>query len=683
MALIKAWQKRTDEMPSPLDTSPLHHPILPLAHDYYSKGITFIDTVAGMEEMVELARQLPLNLISIDFEYRFSRAPIALRSNKIKYDIRSVEPLLMSLALSSVQGDEHALFPFVIDLRQRGLNSLVQQVLDLPVPYIAHHAKAELHCLWQLGIRVPDQWWCTCIAERSLYLGLHHKGKSVVFESTAEEIDAKMQQDQSDRIRYSLVATASRYGIKHRFQHAKETHQKSFLDHQADQPFSHDQIEYAAEDAIVAAKLYLPQINQTTQNGLMGHLVSIEMPWVVTNARMEWDGVLVDASKRQRVAQACGPRSSALIQQLSSDGLDNPRSHPSQVKFFNRLGLLQHFKKGKGHSFDKSKLKDLSHLHPSISLLAELRKVESVQRDAILRTDIVGIDGRIHPEHKQLEVVTGRQACVHPNLLGLPSQLRPLIVPREGYGVGEADLAQIEIAITAAVYGDAEMIAKYNQGDIYTAMAQDFFANEISKEDRSADSNTFKQSHKDKRDLMKQCTLGIIYGLTAFGLAARLKISEHEAERQMAKFLDMFPTLRRSLQTAPQHGAIRGYVSTSTGLRRYRPGSDRLSRSDKNWMINMPVQGTAAALFKVAGNRLYRLYQAYDARLILAVHDAYVFEAPLDALNEVAELTKQVMAQTVQEYFPQLRPRVDLNISRQECWNKDGDATALERWTDS
>jgi DNA polymerase-1 len=142
----------------------------------------------------------------------------------------------------------------------------------------------------------------------------------------------------------------------------------------------------------------------------------------------------------------------------------------------------------------------------------------------------------------------------------------------------------------------------------------------------------------------------------------------------------MFPDLKRALAWTAKLGGIRGYAETATGLRRHRGASGALSAWERNWMTNHPVQGTAAALFKVAGNRLDRLYRRYDAWLILAVHDAFVFEAPLEALGEVADLTGRVMTEAVEEFFPQLRPKVEVNIAKPHCWNKDGHDDSIDRW---
>jgi DNA polymerase-1 len=180
---------------------------------------------------------------------------------------------------------------------------------------------------------------------------------------------------------------------------------------------------------------------------------------------------------------------------------------------------------------------------------------------------------------------------------------------------------------------------------------------------------------------MKTCTLGIIYGLTPHALARYLDVPAVQSAGLLEQFLKMFPALQRALAGAADFGGVRGYATTVTGLRRHRaraPGP--LSSWERNWLTNHPVQGSAAVAFKAAGNRLDRLYRRYDAWLIIPMHDAFVVEAPRGALREVADLTARVLCEAVQEYFPTLRPRAEVNIDDPSCWNKDGHADALERW---
>ena len=138
---------------------------------------------------------------------------------------------------------------------------------------------------------------------------------------------------------------------------------------------------------------------------------------------------------------------------------------------------------------------------------------------------------------------------------------------------------------------------------------------------------------------MKTCTLGIIYGLKIPGLAQELNTTIHKAKALYERFMEMFPALRDALPRGSALGTIQGYASSISGLRRYRDHAGKSSGWEKNWLINFPVQGSAAIVFKVAGNRLYKLYQQYDAWLTIPLHDAYIFESPLEHLHTVAELT--------------------------------------------
>ena len=128
---------------------------------------------------------------------------------------------------------------------------------------------------------------------------------------------------------------------------------------------------------------------------------------------------------------------------------------------------------------------------------------------------------------------------------------------------------------------------------------------------------------------MKSCTLGIIYGITPVGLAQTLGTTKAKAVALQERFMAMFPRLPECLVIAAKCGAIRGYAFTISGLKRYRAKSGEATRWERNWLTNHPVQGSAAVVFKAAGNRLDKLYQQYDARIILPLHDAFIFEAPL------------------------------------------------------
>lgn len=683
ISILPCWKETLDKTPPPATPSfvgPLSR--LPKKTSVYSECLTFVNTSEGVRDLIQLAHERPISWIGFDTEYRFDRPAVTIKKDVEAVDVRSVHPLLLSLSLVEPESDDQLrIYRFVVDVRQPELAQKLESIFRLPVPFVAHFARAELHCLWQLQLREPAMLWDTWVAEKVRYMGLYNTGYAVTKHDAG---DAAWQQaaETDERIRYSLVDTCRRHGVPYELAHDKKRLQSSFLDHRDGEEFSPQQIEYAALDATAAASLYPLQVSAAVNTGAIHHLVEIEMPWTVVNARIIWNGVRIDPVMRDRVRQAGEALLPEVERNIREHGIENHRSHPQLCSYFESAGLLHAFAKKGGYSFDKDQIKNLKHIHPVIPLLIEAKRIQSLTSDMILTPAFDGTDGRVHADHKQLAADSGRNSCRHPNLLGLDRTMRPLVVPDPGHGIGEVDLAQIEIGISAAVYGDGRLTEMYNTGDVYSAMAQLFYKDQLPPEAMAMTGNQFKKAYPDMRSQMKTCTLGIIYGLTPHGLSVYLGVTVEEAGKVQERFMTMFPVLERSLKDASHFGGLRGYASTDSGLKRHRGRTGEPTGWENNWLRNHPVQGSAADVFKAAGVRLDKLYQQYMARLIIPVHDAYVFEAPTEHLQVVAELTARVMCEAVQERFPQLRPRCDININHSECWNKDGMASALRDWCD-
>src|SRR5262249_48385565 len=159
-----------------------------------------------------------------------------------------------------------------------------------------------------------------------------------------------------------------------------------------------------------------------------------------------------------------------------------------------------------------------------------------------------------------------------------------------GRGLGEVDFAQVEPGVAGAVYDDDRLIELYNTGDVYTAMAQAFYRDELPPADLTLPPPAFKKKHPALRPKMKVCTLALIYGVTAYGLARQLNCPAAQAEDLFERFMGMFPRLRQALLETPLRGQLCGYVATSTGLRRYRAlGAGALTGWEQNWMTNHRV----------------------------------------------------------------------------------------------
>jgi DNA polymerase-1 len=662
---------------------------VPRSPAYYAERVTHVETAAGAWALADLARQRPVSYVGFDTEFAWDRPGVVIDAGRglLAHDPCSIRPLAASLALAEPEprGREGGrLFPFVLDLRRPEVLPALAAVLRLPVPFVGHALKQDLFCLLKLELPEPALLWDSWACSRCLYLGRHHRKYAArPGDDEAAEISRRERAEADEEVRHSLLANCRRHGISHPYALDKERLQQSFLTQPPDAPLVPEQIDYAAADAVAVARLYPPQVAAAARAGVLQHLTTVEMPWALTNARMAWHGVRVDADRCQQVREACARHLAGLGPQLAAHGVLNVRSFPQLRAFFGRVGLLELFRRDGKLSFDKEALADFEHRHPAIPLIRAAKKVLQLQSDKLLTGELVGADGRVHPDHRQLGTDTGRQSCRWPNILGLGKVFRPLVVPGPGRGLGEADLSQIEVGLAAAVYGDERLVEMFNTGDVYAAMAQHFYREQLPQKAQILSSLAFKNQRKEygwMRTRMKRCTLGILYGLTPHGLALYLGISRFEAATLQERFMAMFPALRQALADTASFGGLRGYVPTVSGLRRYRALRGQVSAWERNWMTNHPVQGSAAVVFKAAGNRLDRLYRAHDAWLIVPLHDAYVFEAPLEALPKVGQLTERVLCESVQEYFPQLRPRAEVNATQPHCWNKDGHADSLERW---
>ena len=682
--LSPGWDERVEAAGRDRGVPPEPTRIIPRAPELYAGGLTYVQDAAGAGAMLDLARQRPVAFVGIDCEYRFSRRMVAIKKGRSWSDPRSCVPLLMSVALAEVGADGGGtLYRFVVDLRKPAVLPPLAELLRQPVTFVAHFLRAALICLWTLGLPTPTMAWDTCTAERAFRLGLHHaRYRSTAIDDDSESEGSREEAEEDVDFSCSLVSTCQRRGVPHPFAASKDRLQKSFLDHLDDMPFSAEQLEYAAADAVAAARLYPIQVRQALVQNALKHLMDVEMPWAVTNASMVWEGVRVDPGLCRDVTDACARHAAELSGRLAEMGVGNAGSHPDLEAFFGTIGLLDAFRKQGGYTFDDGHLGAAEGRHPAIPLIRALRKIKRLGSDRLLGGELVGADGRLHPDHRQLGTDSGRNSMRDPNVGGIGKALRPLVVPSDpaGWAIGEVDLSQIEVLIAAAETGDADLIAMVNGRDVYCAMARSYYADEMSAEERALPDDGFAERFRARRDRMKVFTLATMYNITPFGLARQLGISPLRAAGERDRFLAMFPVMGRAMREASAYGAIRGHAQLCTGLRRHRARVGMPSPWEVNWLRNTPIQGSASVVFKVAGNRLYRRYQHYGAKLILALHDAYVFECPREHLETVGRITAEVMVGVVQEYYPRLNPRVDVNIEEPHCWNKGGKDRSLVLW---
>lgn len=652
----------------------------PKTPDYFAEKTTFVENADSAESLWQLARQLHLSHIGVDTEFSYDADPVPLGRGREWHDPRSVRPLLLSLTLAETYSPR--LCSFVVDLRGEFPRAALERLLQLDVVFVGHQLQAEHLCLFQLGLPTPRRLWDTFLVERALHLGLNNKKQAAArSDDAAEQIEAANAAEDAKNSSCSLTETCRRYGVVHPFAASKESLQQSFLNHASTAEFSIQQIEYAAADAEAAARLYLPQVLRAAQEGILQHLLDIEMPWSAIAAELTWRGLPVDERKQREIREGIAPNLEKLSSRLREYGIDNFRSRPQIQAAFGKLGVLHLFRKAGGdYSFKREDLSEFRNRHEAIRLVHMARKLADAAANPLVTGELVGGDGRVHPEYFTLGADTGRVTSSKPNVIGLGRVLRPLVVPAPGCGVGSVDLSQIEVGIAAAVYQDERLMEMFNQSDVYVALAKEIFADQLTEEEQGLSDGEFKRRRGELRDQVKILRLGITYGMKPYGLALRLGIPEPTAAALHQRLFSRFPTLKRALAETPELAAMQGSVAAIGGLRRRRAYAGSLGGRERNWMVNHPVQASAAVVFKAAGVRLSHLYPRLGARLLIPLYDEYVFEAPSERLGEAAELTRCVMCDAVREYFPKLEPKAEINFSSPQCWNKDGDAVSIERW---
>ena len=211
---------------------------------------------------------------------------------------------------------------------------------------------------------------------------------------------------------------------------------------------------------------------------------------------------------------------------------------------------------------------------------------------------------------------------------------------------------------------------------MYAAVAQQFYAEQLTPEECTLSAAAFKKRRPDLRDRIKTFVLAVLYNMQAQAIADRFGVPLAEAERQRREFLACYPSVRAAMSAAVEDGRVRGYAAVVGGLRRQITGGHKAV----NRLINTPVQAAAGVVFREAVIRLYQHFRRTTTKLILPVHDAVVIECDADQISQVAAEASSLMIDAVRKYYPALHPRVDINATAPSCWNKDGHVDSLDRF---
>ena len=405
--------------------------------------------------------------------------------------------------------------------------------------------------------------------------------------------------------------------------------------------------DYAAEDADITLQLkdkFLPLLKERSVEKVF---YDVENPLVKVLTNMEYEGIRIDtqalADYSRELETDIKKAEDSVYQQA---GVRFNLASPKQLGevLFEKLQLDPKAKKTRTGQYATGEdvLAKLASKHPIVdNILAfrELSKLKSTYVDA-LPLMINPRTNRVHTSFNQAVAVTGRLSSNNPNLQNIPirtergREVRKAFVPRnEEYTLLSADYSQIELRIIAAISEDANMTEAFRSGlDIHTATAAKVYGVEI------GDVTT------DMRRNAKSVNCGIIYGVSAFGLSENLGISRSEAKVLIDNYFAQYPSIKQYMENQVKFAQKNGYVQTLLGRKRWLKdinSSNAVVRgyAERN-AINMPIQGTAADMIKLAMISLHKTFREHNLRskMILQVHDELVFDAHLEEVEKIKPL---------------------------------------------
>ncbi|HXP64498.1 MAG TPA: DNA polymerase I [Steroidobacteraceae bacterium] len=537
-------------------------------------------------------------------------------------------------------GHDYAGAPHQLD-RNKALATLKPMLEDITKAKVGHHLKFDAHVLANYGIALNGQRFDSML-------------ESYVLNSVAT--------------RHDMDASAVRYlGVKTiNFEDLTGKGAKKITFNQVDVDRA---AEYSAEDADITLQLHQaiwPQIEAVPN--LKFVYENIEQPLVPVLFRMERAGVLVDRSLLKAQSTELATRMLELQTQAHqlAGGVFNVDS-PKQLQeiLFGKLGIPVVRKTSTGQpSTAEDVLEELAETHPLPRLILEYRgmaKLKSTYTDN-LPLQINAATGRIHTSYHQAVAATGRLSSQDPNLQNIPirtqegRRIRQAFIAPAGHSLVAADYSQIELRIMAHLSGDATLLRAFaDDRDVHQATASEVF------------STPLEQVSADQRRSAKAINFGLMYGMSAFGLARQLNIARGDAQKYMDLYFERYPGVRRYMEETRRQARETGYVETVFGRRLYLPEIQSRNAALRQYAersaINAPMQGTAADIIKRAMIEVDSWLQSsrVAARLIMQVHDELVLEVADEAIETVVGQIRTHMIRAASLSIPL---KVDVGVGR-------------------
>jgi DNA polymerase-1 len=537
-------------------------------------------------------------------------------------------------------GHDYAGAPHQLD-RDKVLAAFKPLLENASLPKLGHHLKYDAHVLENYGIALRGQQFDSML-------------ESYVLNSVAT--------------RHDMDSTAQKYlgiqTIHYEDVAGKGAKQISFNQVDVDRA-----AEYSAEDADVTLQLHLalwPQIEALPT--LKAVYETIEQPLVPVLYRMERAGVLVDRELLRVQSSELAARMLELQAQAHAEagGVFNVDS-PKQLQeiLFGKLGIPVMRKTPTGQpSTAEDVLEELAATYALPKLILEYRgiaKLKSTYTDNLPK-QIDTVSGRIHTSYHQAVAATGRLSSTDPNLQNIPirtkegRRIRQAFIAPPGYSLVAADYSQIELRIMAHLSGDASLLQAFAEDrDVHQATAAEVFTTPL-------DAVT-----ADQRRSAKAINFGLMYGMSAFGLARQLGIGRGDAQKYMDLYFERYPGVKRYMEETRRQAREAGFVETVFGRRLYLPEIQSRNQALRQYAersaINAPMQGTAADIIKRAMIQVdaWLLASQVPARLIMQVHDELVLEVADEAIEG---LVGQIRTHMVQAASLAVPLKVDIGIGR-------------------
>ncbi|EON91048.1 DNA polymerase I [Marinobacter lipolyticus SM19] len=410
---------------------------------------------------------------------------------------------------------------------------------------------------------------------------------------------------------------------------------------------------YAAEDADITLRLHQVLRPKLAETGKLKFVYEdIDLPLVPVLSRMEQRGAMVSASTLKQHSQELAERMAELEKEAHEEAgetfnLGSPKQ--LQVIFYDKMGLPVIKKTPKGApSTAEPVLQELAHEHALPRLILEhrsLSKLKSTYTDTLPEL-IHHRTGRIHTSYHQAVAATGRLSSSEPNLQNIPirseqgRRIRQAFIAPKGHKLVAADYSQIELRIMAHLSGDKGLLTAFEHGeDIHKATAAEVFG--VSLGDVTG----------DQRRSAKAINFGLIYGMSAFGLARQLDVGRNVAQEYIDRYFERYPGVLKYMDSIRKQAHDDGYVETLFGRRLYLPEinarNKQMQQAAERTAINAPMQGTAADIIKRAMIDVETWLlnnHADDARMIMQVHDELILEVKEGAVEKICKGLEERMS---------------------------------------